>query len=106
MTPFRRVAMLGIGLINGSLARVLRRENAAGEIVAASRREETRARALELGLCDAAVADPAEAVRGADLVVLGTPPAAMGAVGSRDSAGAGARRHHHGRGLGQGPDRP
>jgi cyclohexadieny/prephenate dehydrogenase len=78
MTPFRRVAMLGIGLINGSLARVLRRENAAGEIVAASRRPETRARALELGLCDSAVADPAEAVRGADLVVLGTPPAAMG----------------------------
>jgi cyclohexadieny/prephenate dehydrogenase len=78
MTPFRRVAMLGIGLINGSLARVLRRENAAGEIVAASRRPETRARALELGLCDSAVADPAEAVRAADLVVLGTPPAAMG----------------------------
>ena len=48
MTPFRRVAMLGIGLINGSLAKVIRREGLAAEIVAAARREETRARALEL----------------------------------------------------------
>ena len=77
MTPFRRVALLGIGLINGSLAKVLRREDAVGEIVAFSRREETRARALELGLCDRAVEDPAKAVRGADLVVLGTPPGSM-----------------------------
>jgi cyclohexadieny/prephenate dehydrogenase len=80
VTPFRRVALLGIGLINGSLARVLRREDAVGEIVACSRSGETRARALELGLCDRAVEDPAEAVRGADLVVLGTPPGAMGGI--------------------------
>jgi cyclohexadieny/prephenate dehydrogenase len=78
MTPFNRVAMLGIGLINGSLAKVIRREGLAGEIVASARREETRARALELNLCDRAFADPAEAVRGADLVVLGVPPAAVG----------------------------
>ncbi len=80
MTPFRRVALVGIGLINGSLAKVLRREGVAGEIVAAARRPETRARALELSLCDAAVEDPAEAARGADLVVLGVPPAALAEV--------------------------
>jgi cyclohexadieny/prephenate dehydrogenase len=80
MTPFRRVAMLGIGLINGSLAAVLRREAAAGEIVAWARQEGTRARARELGLCDRAEADPAQAVAGADLVVLGVPPAAVGAL--------------------------
>lgn len=80
MTPFRRVALLGIGLINGSLAKVLRHQGVAGEIAAAARREGTRARALELGLCDRAFADPAEAVRGADLVVLGVPPAAVGEV--------------------------
>jgi cyclohexadieny/prephenate dehydrogenase len=80
MTPFRRVAMLGIGLINGSLAAVLRRHGAAGEIVAYARQERTRARALELGLCDRAEADPAAAVAGADLVVLGVPPAAVGAI--------------------------
>jgi cyclohexadieny/prephenate dehydrogenase len=80
MSPFRRVAMLGIGLVNGSLAAVLRRQAAAGEIVAYARQERTRARAVELGLCDRAEADPAAAVAGADLVVLGVPPAAIGAL--------------------------
>ena len=80
MKPFQRVAMLGIGLINGSLAAVLRRQGAAGEIVAYARREQTRARAVELGLCDRAEADPATAVAGADLVVIGVPPAAVGDV--------------------------
>ena len=80
MTPFRRVAMMGIGLINGSLASVLRREAAVGEILGYARREQTRSRAVELGLCDRAEADPAVAVAGADLVVLGVPPAAVGAV--------------------------
>ena len=80
MKPFQRVALLGIGLINGSLARVLQRHRMAGEIIGAARREETRTRAVELGLCVRAEADPAEAVRGADLVVLGVPPAAVGAV--------------------------
>ncbi|MFL5331956.1 MAG: prephenate/arogenate dehydrogenase family protein [Geminicoccaceae bacterium] len=80
MKAFERVAMLGIGLINGSLAAVLRRQGAAGEIVAFARQEQTRARAVELGLCDRAEADPAAAVAGADLVVLGVPPAAVGAV--------------------------
>ncbi|HEY0137252.1 MAG TPA: prephenate dehydrogenase/arogenate dehydrogenase family protein, partial [Nannocystis sp.] len=87
MEPFRRVAMLGIGLINGSLAKVLKREGAAGEIVACSRRAETRDRALELGLCDRAVADPADAVRGADLIVLGTPPGALSALAAAMSPG-------------------
>jgi cyclohexadieny/prephenate dehydrogenase len=87
MRPFGRVAMLGIGLINGSLAKVLRREGAAAEIVALARREETCRRALELGLCDRAVEDPAEAVAGADLVVLGVPPAAVGSVARAMSQG-------------------
>ena len=53
---------------------------AADEIVAYARQEQTRARALEIGLCDRAEADPAAAVAGADLVVLGVPPAAIGTL--------------------------
>jgi cyclohexadieny/prephenate dehydrogenase len=75
-----RLALIGIGLINGSLALALRKAGAVGEIVACARAEATRARALERGLCDRAVADPAEAVAGADLVVLGVPPGACGEV--------------------------
>lgn len=77
---FDRVAMIGIGLINGSLAKVMRREGLAGEIVACSRREETLARARDLDIADRTATDPAEAVIGADLVVIGTPTGSTGAV--------------------------
>lgn len=77
---FDRVAMIGIGLINGSLAKVLKRDGLAKEIVACSRREETLSRARELGIADRTTTDPAEAVIGADLVVIGTPTGAAGAV--------------------------
>ena len=82
MSPprFERAALIGIGLINGSLALNLRTLGIAGEIVACARRDVTRRRALELGLADRVVEDPAVAVEGADLVVIGTPPAAAGAV--------------------------
>jgi cyclohexadieny/prephenate dehydrogenase len=90
MTPFRRVAFMGIGLINGSLAKVLRAKGLAGEIVASSRRQETLDRALQLGLCDNATTDPAAAAKGADLIVLGTPPGVMGAVAAAMAPGVGA----------------
>jgi cyclohexadieny/prephenate dehydrogenase len=75
-----RLALIGIGLINGSLALALRKAGVVGEVVACARGDVTRARALDRGLCDRAVRDPAEAVDGADLVVLGVPPGACGDV--------------------------
>jgi cyclohexadieny/prephenate dehydrogenase len=77
---FERVALIGIGLINSSLARVLRRDKLASEIVACARRQETLDTAIELGLCDRATTDAADAVKGADLVVLGTPLSAYAGV--------------------------
>ncbi len=77
---FGRVAMIGIGLINGSLAKVMKRDGLAGEVVGCSRREETLSRARDLGLVDRTTTDPGEAVIGADLVVIGTPTGAAGAV--------------------------
>ncbi len=76
----RRLALIGTGLINGSLALALKRAGAVGHVVGCARRPATRERALELGLCDSAVAEPAAAVAGADMVVLGTPPGAIGEV--------------------------
>jgi len=87
MKPFRRVAFIGIGLINGSLAKVMRKQNLAGEIVASARRRETLDQALKLGLCDSVASDPLDAVRGADLIVLGTPPGVMGEVAAAIGAG-------------------
>ena len=77
---FDRVALVGIGLINSSLAHVLRRDKIAGEIVACARREETLDTAAKLGLCDRTTLDPAAAVAGADLVVLGTPLSAYAGI--------------------------
>ena len=77
---FERVALIGIGLINGSLALNLRRAGLAGEIVACARRSATLDKALALGLADRATTHPEDAVAGADLVVIGTPPAAAGEV--------------------------
>lgn len=77
---FGQVALIGIGLINGSIARDMRRLGLAGRLVCAARRPDTRAQALALGLVDAATPDPAEAVRDAKLVILGTPVGAAGEV--------------------------
>jgi cyclohexadieny/prephenate dehydrogenase len=70
---FDRIALIGIGLIGSSLARVIRREGLARDIAIASRSTSTLARAEELGLGDSYSTDPAEAARGADLVVVSVP---------------------------------
>jgi len=77
---FERVALIGIGLINSSIARLLKRDNLAGEIVINSRRQETLDRAMELGLGERAEADAAAAVDGADFIVLGAPVGANAAI--------------------------
>ena len=79
VTLFDRVALLGIGLINGSLARGLRARGLASSLAAYSRRAATREKAAALGLVAAGPDDPA-AVAGADLVVLGVPVGAYRAV--------------------------
>ena len=78
---FSRVTLIGIGLIGSSLARVMRAENLAGEIVVATRREETLKRAIELGLCDRGTLDAGDAVRDADLVIICTPMGSYAEIG-------------------------
>lgn len=77
---FGRLALIGIGLIGSSIARVSRRDGLAGTIVVSTRRAETLARAEALGLGDVYTADMAEAVRGADCVIVSVPVGASGAV--------------------------
>ncbi|MBX9465397.1 MAG: prephenate/arogenate dehydrogenase family protein [Aquamicrobium sp.] len=80
---FDRIALIGIGLIGSSLARKIRQENLAGEIVISTRSQETLARAAELGLGDRYLSDPAEAVVDADLVIVSVPVGSSGAVAER-----------------------
>jgi cyclohexadieny/prephenate dehydrogenase len=77
---YQRVALIGLGLIASSMAHAMRAGGLAGEIVGHAKSAETRATALEIGLCDRVYATAAEAVQGADLVVLAVPVGAMAAI--------------------------
>jgi cyclohexadieny/prephenate dehydrogenase len=80
-TPlFPRIALIGFGLIGGSIARAARAQRLAGEIVTTARSSKTRARVAELGIVDAVLDSNAEAVKDADLVILCIPVGACGAV--------------------------
>lgn len=70
---FKQVAIVGVGLIGGSLGMILRRKALADQVVGIGRRVENLKTAVELGAIDRYVADPKEGVRGADLVILATP---------------------------------
>ncbi|MBJ3762601.1 prephenate/arogenate dehydrogenase family protein [Maribius pontilimi] len=77
---YDRVALIGLGLIAGSMALAMKRAGLAGEIVGTARSGETRDIALARGLCDQVFDTAADAVAGADLVVLAVPVGAMASV--------------------------
>lgn len=77
---YGRVALIGLGLIAGSMALAMRRAGLAGEITGYARSPETRAVAREIGLVDHVYDSAAEAAMGADLVVLCVPIGVMGDV--------------------------
>jgi cyclohexadieny/prephenate dehydrogenase len=77
---FTKVALIGVGLIGSSLAHAMRRGSLAAHIAGSSNSPETRKRASELGFCDSMHENPADAVHGADLVILCTPVGAFGEV--------------------------
>ena len=77
---YERVALIGLGLIASSMAHAMRRGGLAGEIVGTARSAETRDIVRELGFCDEVFDTAAEAVKGADLVVLAVPVGAMARV--------------------------
>ncbi len=68
-----KLTILGLGLMGGSLARALKANNAVGEVCAWGRRVNSLQRGEELGIVDCWTLDLAEAVDGADIVVICTP---------------------------------
>jgi prephenate dehydrogenase len=80
---FGKVVIVGVGLIGGSFALALRQAGAARTIVGMGRSPEVMARALELGIVDAATNSPEEALRGAELVLLAAPVAQTGPILAR-----------------------
>ncbi|KPQ07821.1 MAG: cyclohexadieny/prephenate dehydrogenase TyrC [Rhodobacteraceae bacterium HLUCCA12] len=77
---YDKVALIGLGLIASSMAHAMRRHGLAGEIAGHARTAETRKAALEIGIVDSVHETAADAVTGADLVVLAVPVGAMADV--------------------------
>lgn len=78
---FKRLALIGIGLIGSSISHAARRHGGlVGEIVGSSATEKTRDTALRLSLVDKAYATAVEAVASADLVIVCTPVGVCGRI--------------------------
>lgn len=73
----KRLCIIGVGLIGGSLARALRQAGYCKAIVGSGRDEASLRRAVELGVIDRYEMDAARAAEGADMVVLAVPLGAM-----------------------------
>ena len=67
------LAVIGVGLIGGSLAGALKASGAVGTVVGVGRNPENLATALDRGFVDHVTIDLAEAVSEADVVLLATP---------------------------------
>ena len=79
----KRLCIIGVGLIGGSLARALREAGAVDEIVGSGRQVESLQTGCDLGVIDRFETDPAQAVVGADMVVIAVPIGAMEPVLTR-----------------------
>jgi len=77
---FDKIAIIGLGLIGSSIARAARAQGAVGSIVASAHSPQTRKRVVELGLADRVTDTNADAVEGADLVIVCVPVGVCGAV--------------------------
>ncbi len=79
MPAFRKIAIFGVGLIGGSFALALRKAGTVGQVVGVGRSQASLERAQQLGIIDHA-AGVAEAVEGADLVLVAAPVAQTQAI--------------------------
>ncbi len=68
-----RLTIIGVGLIGGSLLKALKKEAAVGEVIGVGRGVDNLQLAQEMGVIDRYTHDIAEAVTGADMVVVATP---------------------------------
>ena len=77
---FRKLTIVGVGLLGGSIGLAARKLRIAGEIAGFVRREKTIAECEKVGALDYATTDLLAAVSNADLVILCTPLAQMRAL--------------------------
>lgn len=88
--PFRKVALIGLGLIGSSIARAVRETMPAAELRAYDCDPGIRSRAEALEIVDVIAAEPAEVAAGADLVIFCVPVGAMAEAARSVAPGLGA----------------
>lgn len=69
----KKLAIIGVGLIGGSLARSLKEQGLVGEVIGVNRSRRSLEKALALKVIDRGTTDTKEAVKEADLVLVATP---------------------------------
>jgi prephenate dehydrogenase len=72
-TPFRRIVIIGVGLMGGSLGLAIKKSGLTKEVVGFSPKQSSLEQALKIGAIDTATSDLNEALHHADLVVMATP---------------------------------
>ena len=77
MNPFNRVSIIGVGLLGGSLAKVMRKLGLAKSLVGYGRNKVNLEEAKNLGIIDQVAPDIQSAVEDADLIVLCSPVGAI-----------------------------
>lgn len=75
-----RLVVVGVGLIGGSFALALKQAGVVRTVAGLGREPEAMARARALGIVDEVCETPAQAMRGADLVLLAAPVGQTGAI--------------------------
>lgn len=77
---FRKITVVGVGLIGGSFALALKKAQMVEQVMGVGRSPEVLARAAALGIIDRSTTSMEEALDGADLVLIATPVAQTGAI--------------------------
>ena len=80
MTQYKHVALIGLGLLASSISLAMKRAGMSAKITGTARSKTTRDTAMKIGLLDEVFDSAADAVKGADLVVLCVPVGAMEAI--------------------------
>ncbi|VAW12048.1 hypothetical protein MNBD_BACTEROID05-744, partial [hydrothermal vent metagenome] len=70
---FKRVTIVGVGLMGGSVGLAIRKHRLAKEVVGLSQKQSSLVAAIKKKAIDTACSDVSKAIRNADLVILATP---------------------------------
>lgn len=80
MRRFNKVAIIGVGLIGGSIGLAIKNRKLADKVIGIFRHRSTMRKALRRKAVDKAVMDMAEGVKDADLIIIGAPVSSIAAL--------------------------